>query len=270
MKTPAIILGALWAASLVSALTPAQWRSQSIYQVLTDRFARTDGSTTAACNVNIYCNGTFQGIINHLDYIQNMGFTAIWISPVVKNFDGDTPDGSSYHGYWAQDIYSINPHYGTSDNLKALSAALHKRGMYLMVDVVTNHMGYQGCGNCVDYSVFNPFNKESYYHPYCPIDYNNQTSIVDCWEGDNIVSLPDLRTEDAVVQAMWGTWIKSMIQNYTIDGLRVDSAQQTGTFFFPGFEAAAGIYMVGEDFNGDPVQACKFQDYMDGILNYPM
>lgn len=64
---------------LVQCLTPAQWRSQSIYQVLTDRFARTDGSTTASCDVNKYCGGSFQGIINKLDYIQQMGFTAVRI-----------------------------------------------------------------------------------------------------------------------------------------------------------------------------------------------
>lgn len=44
---------------------------------MTDRFARTDGSTTAACNLNDYCGGTWQGLINHLDYIQGMGFTAV-------------------------------------------------------------------------------------------------------------------------------------------------------------------------------------------------
>lgn len=46
-----------------------------------------------------------------------------------------------------------------------------------MVDVVTNHMGYLGCGTCVDYSVFTPFNKASYFHQFCLIDYNNATSI---------------------------------------------------------------------------------------------
>lgn len=80
----------------VSALSPAQWRSQSIYQIVTDRFvchfnillffhpltclqARTDGSTSASCNTGsgVYCGGTFQGIINKLDYIQGMGFTAV-------------------------------------------------------------------------------------------------------------------------------------------------------------------------------------------------
>jgi hypothetical protein len=61
-------------ASNVSALSPAGWRSQSIYQVLTDRFARTDGSTTATCNTGdqIYCGGSWQGLINKLDYVSTL------------------------------------------------------------------------------------------------------------------------------------------------------------------------------------------------------
>lgn len=83
----------------VTALTPAEWRSQSIYQVMTDRFARTDLSTTASCNatLGLYCGGTWQGLISELDYIQDMGFTAIWISPFVEQMSGVTSDGSSYH-----------------------------------------------------------------------------------------------------------------------------------------------------------------------------
>jgi hypothetical protein len=76
----------------------------------------------------------------------------------VENLSGDSSDGESYHGYWAQNIHKVNSNFGTSADLVALSAALHDRGMYLMVDVVTNHMGYLGCGTCVDYSVFTPFN----------------------------------------------------------------------------------------------------------------
>ena len=58
--------------------TPAQWRGKSIYQIITDRFGRSD-STSPACDVadRKYCGGTWQGIIGHLDYIQNMGFTAV-------------------------------------------------------------------------------------------------------------------------------------------------------------------------------------------------
>lgn len=46
-----------------------------------------------------------------------------------------------------------------------------------MVDIVTNHMAYDGCGTCVDYSQYNPFNKQSYYHPFCLINYNDQNSV---------------------------------------------------------------------------------------------
>lgn len=77
MKVSTALLGLAQGAGLAAALSPAQWRSKSIYQVLTDRFALTDGSTTASCDTNLYCGGTWQGIINKLDYIQGMGFTAV-------------------------------------------------------------------------------------------------------------------------------------------------------------------------------------------------
>ncbi|KAH9828346.1 Alpha-amylase domain [Teratosphaeria destructans] len=262
----------LLTAATATALTPAQWRAQSVYQVMTDRFAKTTDNTTACGNLNYYCGGTWRGLINHLDYIQGMGFTAIWISPVVENLPAsvETVDGSSYHGYWAQDIYSVNPSFGTAADLKALSTALHARGMYLMVDVVTNHMAYNGCGTCVDYSIYNPFNSQSYYHPYCSIDYNNRTSIPVCWEGDNIVSLPDLRTEDSTVLSMWETWITQLVANYSIDGLRVDSMQQVDSVFWQPWLAAAGdLYAVGEVFNGDPTYTCPYQAYLPGVMNYP-
>jgi len=114
-----------------SAASAAEWRSRSIYQLLTDRFARPDGSTTATCDTAAgkYCGGTWRGIIDRLDYIQGMGFDAVWISPVTKNIEGDTAYGEAYHGYWQQDLYDVNSHYGSKDDLKALSQALHGRGM---------------------------------------------------------------------------------------------------------------------------------------------
>lgn len=115
--------------TLGNCLTPAEWRSQSIYQVMTDRFARTDGSTTAPCRLDDYCGGTWQGLISKLSYIQQMGFTAIWISPVVQNVQGLTADGNSYHGYWQNNPYALNRKFGTADDLKALSAEVHRRGM---------------------------------------------------------------------------------------------------------------------------------------------
>lgn len=64
-----------------NAKTAAEWREASIYQVLTDRFATTDG-TSPNCDISNYCGGTWKGIENKLDYIQGMGFDAVWISPV--------------------------------------------------------------------------------------------------------------------------------------------------------------------------------------------
>lgn len=116
---------------IASAATSPEWRSRSIYQVLTDRFARTDGSTIAPCNTGdrVYCGGTFKGIQNHLDYIQGMGFDSVWISPVTAQLTGQTAYGYAYHGYWQQDLYEINSHFGTAEDLKSLSKALHSRGM---------------------------------------------------------------------------------------------------------------------------------------------
>ena len=117
--------------TITYAASAADWRSRSIYQVLTDRFARTDGSTSASCQTadRAYCGGSWKGITNHLDYIQGMGFDAVWISPITEQLQGSTPDGTAYHGYWQQNIYELNSNFGTADDLRGLSNALHARGM---------------------------------------------------------------------------------------------------------------------------------------------
>jgi alpha-amylase len=99
MRLPLLATTTLWAwayhTTTVAALSPAAWRAQSIYQVVTDRFARTDLSTSAPCDpaAQVYCGGTWKGLIAKLDYIQGMGFTAVWISPVVKQIEGGSVDG---------------------------------------------------------------------------------------------------------------------------------------------------------------------------------
>lgn len=131
MITALSALGLAFAPLQAIAATSNDWRGRSIYQVLTDRFARTDGSTTAQCNTadRDYCGGSFKGIQNHLDYIQGMGFDSVWISPITAQIEGDTAYGYAYHGYWQKDLYSINSHFGTAQELKDLSEALHSRGM---------------------------------------------------------------------------------------------------------------------------------------------
>ncbi|KAK3496608.1 alpha-amylase A precursor [Neurospora hispaniola] len=245
-----VVLGLLLSAAVqVGALTSSEWRKQSIYQVVTDRFARSDLSTSAPCDTSqqVYCGGSWQGLISKLDYIQGMGFTAVWISPIVKQIDGVTKDGSSYHGYWASDIWSLNPSFGTADNLKGLSKALHDRGMYLMVDVVTNHMAYLGCRSCINYQGLNPFSSQSYYHSPCTINYDNQTSIETCWQGSDVV--------------------RTNLNCYS-DGLRIDSVKHVEKSFWPGFESAAGVFAIGEVFQGDPAYLAPYQSYISGVLDY--
>ena len=84
------------------------------------------------------------------------------------------------------------------------------------------------------------------------------------------MSLPDLRTEDSDVLSMFETWIAQLVANYTIDGLRLDSALEVDNAFFPPFQqAAGGIHILGEVYNGDPNVVCPFQAYLSGLLNYP-
>ena len=114
---------------LAAALSKEEWRSQSIYQLLTDRYAQTNGSTAPCGNLGDYCGGSWQGITNNLDYIQDMGFTAIWISPITEQIPGITYEGAAYHGFWPQQINQVNSNFGTAADLKDLSNALHERGM---------------------------------------------------------------------------------------------------------------------------------------------
>ena len=102
-----IFLLSLLISSAVAA-NKDQWRGKTIYQLLTDRFWRTDGNTAPCKDLRVYCGGTFKGISDKLDYIKGMGFDAIWISPIPEN------KGQDYHGYAALDWEKINSHFGTS------------------------------------------------------------------------------------------------------------------------------------------------------------
>lgn len=154
------------------------------------------------------------------------------------------------HRYWTTDQNSLNDHFGTADDLNALSSALHDRGMYLMVDVVVNHMG--GTSVPPDYSQFAPFNQESDFHPFCWItDYNNQTNVEQCWLGDSSVPLVDVNTEDDSIVDFFNGWISGLVSNYSIDGFRIDTVKHVRKDFWSGFNEAAGVYTVAEIFDGD-------------------
>ena len=142
---------------------------------------------------------------------------------------------------------------------------------YLMVDMVTNDMAWNGNYTTVDYSVYDVFGDPSYYHPYCPItDYQNGTNAQICWSGDQHISLPDLATENATVINLWQTWVSNITKFYGIDGIRLDACLEQDLEFFPQFEAAADMYVVCETYDYPIDFVCNYQNYVSGLLNYPM
>ncbi|MCA9542927.1 MAG: hypothetical protein KC613_01010, partial [Myxococcales bacterium] len=119
------------------------WRDEIIYQIMVDRFE--DGDPSNNYNVDVrreasYHGGDWQGIIDRLDYIESLGVTTLWISPVVKNVEEDA-GFASYHGYWTQDFLAVNPHFGDLSKLQELVREAHARNIKVILDVVTNHIG---------------------------------------------------------------------------------------------------------------------------------
>jgi glycosidase len=119
------------------------WRDEVIYQLMTDRFA--NGDLGNDYNVDLaspgkYHGGDFAGIEAKIPYLQALGVTTLWISPVVKNVEEDA-GFASYHGYWTQDFGAVNPHFGDMASLRHMVDAAHAAGLKVILDIVTNHVG---------------------------------------------------------------------------------------------------------------------------------
>ncbi len=117
-----------------------------IYLIMPDRFANGDPSNDSTKDLIEKANrkdkngrhgGDLKGIINQLDYLEKLGVTALWLTPVNQ----DNEKGYSYHGYAQTDLYKIDSRYGTNEDYRQLSLELQKRGMLLIQDYVTNHWG---------------------------------------------------------------------------------------------------------------------------------
>ena len=123
--------------------------SDVIYLITPDRFANGDSSNDSVAGMNEQGvdrangysrhGGDLQGIIDHLDYIDKMGFTAIWPTPVLEN----NMPRASYHGYAITDLYGVDPRFGTFEQMHTLSQNLHQREMKFIMDQVANHCGLE-------------------------------------------------------------------------------------------------------------------------------
>src|SRR6266403_830292 len=134
MPAPILLAGLLAAAAAVPK--PARpWSDDILYFVLVDRFA--DGDPGNDANVDRRAKGAFhggdlKGLLAQLDEIASLGVTAIWVNPLVKNIPGHV-DGAGfpdwgYHGYWADDFNSLDPRFGTEEDLRKLVEACHAGG----------------------------------------------------------------------------------------------------------------------------------------------
>ena len=246
---------ALLLLSSIYCKSKEEWKTRSIYQILTDRFART--SDTGGCNLSQYCGGNYQGLISKLDYIKGMGFNAIWISPIIENMEG------SYHGYHLTNLYNLNYHFGSEDDFKALVTACHNKDIWVMVDVVANHVAPIG----TDYGRITPFNRAEHYHDWCDINnWGNQWEVENC----RLCGLPDLKQENDWVTEQLVNWIHDLVQKYNIDGIRIDTIMEVPKWFWDKFRQSAGVFQIGEAFNGNPGYVADYQNHLDSVFNYPL
>jgi alpha-amylase len=132
--------------------------------------------------------------------------------------------------------------------------------MYVMIDVVANHMG----AGAISDNRPAPLNQASSYHPACVINYSNQTSVEEC----RIAGLPDLNTQSTEIRTLFNTWIKWLVKEYSFDGVRIDTVKHVQKDFWPDFVSAAGVYSIGEVWDGDANYLVPYAKLMPGLLNY--
>jgi glycosidase len=262
-----------------------------LYLILPDRFANGDPSNDEPAEFagshdrskpRAWHGGDLRGVRDHLPYLKELGATALWLTPVVKN--GATSD---YHGYGAVDLYALDPHLGGLEDYRQLANALHERRMKLLFDAVPNHVGpghpwvrkpplpdwfHGSAQNHLDSR--SPV-KPSFYGNSAPGSLANDAfeALTDphatprmrknTTEGWFFGVLPDLNTENPVVaqyllqNSIW--WIESA----GLDGLRLDTFPYVSRAFWEKWHAGLrriypNLTTVGEVFHPDPVVTSFF------------
>lgn len=209
--------------------------SDVLYLIMPDRFA--DGNPDNNSNINLKNDvkadrsnpngrhgGDIKGITDHLDYIENLGVTAIWVNPVLTN---DMP-GGTYHGYATTDYYNIDPRFGTNQEWYNLVDQCHKRGIKVVMDMIFNHSGSEHIWftdrpsrdwfNFPEGYVQTSYRLSTAYDPYVS-EYDRRLTT----DGWFVESMPDLNQNNPhlmtylIQNSIW--WIESS----KIDGIRMDT-----------------------------------------------
>ncbi len=242
-----------------------------MYLIMTDRFA--DGDSTndepdhaaELAKPRGWHGGDLRGVLDHLPYLQTLGITTVWTTPVYSN--AGEPD--SYHGYGATDMYAVDPHFGTLADFQTLARALHERHMKLVLDTVPNHVGPKNPW-VTDEPEPDWFHGTLAHHDkavgeFAPLvnphaAWRDQRDILQGWFAD---TLPDMNQENPDVaqyliqNAIW--WVEQT----GADGLRIDTFPYVGRPFWHEFHARLrqlypNLTSVGEVFNADPVITSAF------------
>jgi alpha-amylase len=303
------VLFGLWVADLPAQTTNLFWQAQNIYQIVTDRFY--DGDTSNDNAEGTYApsdpygvhGGDFEGIEQKLDYLKALGATAIWISPIVLNTEGQ------FHGYSAWNFYEVAPHWGSISNLQHLVQAAHSRGLLVIDDIILNHAGDLVTGSGSGYPNFNypagytlgyvnssktypaPFNLSptnpsltNLFHNYGNIqNYNDSNQVTLGW----LSGLNDFRTETPYVRTNMAAIYEYWIQQIGFDGFRVDTALEVDMgcwqYFCPAIHAYAAangdtnFFMFCEAFNNSETTVGAYTGTegggpfkFDATLDYPL
>lgn len=182
--------------------SPADWRDRIIYMIMIDRFNNPDQGPAHPVfdddgNVNpvdAFQGGTIKGITEKLAYLQQLGATALWITPPLQNVQklNGNPNEGTYHGYGIQHYLQVDPRFGTDEDLQELVEQAHARGMYVILDIVINHAGdvfsYQGHGSVAPFQDF----------PYDILWRDKDGNLKDEWHEAPAADDPNLTAEAAV------------------------------------------------------------------------
>ncbi|MDP9050791.1 MAG: alpha-amylase family glycosyl hydrolase, partial [Acidobacteriota bacterium] len=243
-----------------------------MYLIMTDRFADGDPTNDSQpgdtpdekTKIRGWHGGDLRGVIEHLDYLQELGVTTVWITPVYQNHEAE-----SYHGYGATDMYAVDEHFGRLKDVKALANALHARGMKLVLDTVPNHVG-PAHPWVLDSPAPDWFHGTKEKHRLAQGDFRPLTDPHASWRDQRDVTegwfanlLPDLNQENPAVaqyltqNAVW--WVEEA----GLDGLRLDTFPYVGRAFWNRFHAELhALYprltTVGEVFNQDATITSSF------------
>ncbi|MDO6712556.1 alpha-amylase family glycosyl hydrolase [Aliiglaciecola sp. 2_MG-2023] len=242
--------------------------------------------------------GDIKGLEQKLDYLKELGISAIWMTPILRN-KAIQSDGYAHHGYWILDFTQIDPHFGSNQDLKDLISAAHDKGIKIFFDIITNHtadvISYQEChnsdGSFIDertcpyksktqlesgdkYTAFVPAGNENVKVPAWlndPKYYNNQGDSI--WQGESAINgdfagLDDLNTKDPQVIAGMIEIYKNIISEFKPDGFRIDTVKHVDMVFWSSFSPAIlnhakqqgipNFHIFGEVYSADPIELSSY------------